>query len=157
MPIYMKIQGIEGESHSEEYRNWFDVFSFSWGETNPASTGGGGGGGAGRVNMADFAIMKRASKGSPALFLACATGRHFSRADIVVTRFASEEEQVFEHFVLSDVLITRYDISGDAGDIPTDGCSINFRKIEFTQMYQGPDGQLFSQTNWFDQRNGRGG
>lgn len=157
MPIYMRIEGIDGASTGEHRRNWFDVFSFSWGETNMGVRGGGGGGGAGKVNMSDFNIAKPSGKGSPALFLFCANGRHLPAVQIEVTEVRQEEEMVMQRYTLNDCLISSYQTSGDGGGEPVESLSFDFGKITFVQTYFMADGSVRTQTAWWDVLRNQGG
>jgi type VI secretion system secreted protein Hcp len=155
MPIYMHIDGIEGESQADDHHNDFDVFSFSWGETNVRGTGGGRE--SARVAMADFNVLKPSGKGSPALFLACANGRHLPAVQIVVTTENSDREERMQRYVLTDVIISSYQTAGDGSVRPTESLSLNFAKIEFTQWFFRPNGLAEAQTAFWDVRNNTGG
>jgi type VI secretion system secreted protein Hcp len=152
----MNIPGIPGDSNAEQFENWFEVMSWSWGETN-ANSSFGGGGGAGRVQMSDFNVMKRAGKGSPLLMLACASGRHLPAVQIVMTVERGDRQMVFERFVLSNAAITSYQLSGDGSVVPSESMSLNFTRIEFTQTYQNDQGAPQSQTAFWDLQANRGG
>ncbi|WP_227625008.1 Hcp family type VI secretion system effector [Fimbriimonas ginsengisoli] len=152
----MNLQGIEGDSTSEQFRNWFEVSSFSWGETQAASQSGGGGG-AGKVHFQDLNITKRAGKGSPLLMLACASGRHLPAVQLVVTNAHGNHDRVFERFTLTDVLISSYQIEGDWASNPTDSLSLNFAKIQFEQAVGRGDGSVDFQSASWDARANKGG
>ena len=157
MPIYMKLGDIKGESQSEQFRDFFDIFSFSWGVSQTSSHGGGGGGGAGKVQMQDFHFFKPSGKASPKLMLHCCTGRHFPKATVFVTTQGSEREDVYQRYELENVMISSYQTSGDGGSRPTESLSLNFTKITFTQNSMQPDGSIESETNFFDFSRGVGG
>ena len=156
MPIYMKIEGIDGESHNPDFRGFFDVFSFSWGATNPSTVGGGCG--AGRVQIQDVSVTKPCGKGSPKLMLACASGRHLPAVQIIDTIRRGELEEVYQQYKLSNCMITSYQVGGDGGSTPSESISLNFTKIEYKQILFGesgrPEGQ---QTAFWDQRTNSGG
>jgi type VI secretion system secreted protein Hcp len=156
MPIYINFDGIPGESQSEGHRDWMDVYSFSWGETNSAGSVGGGAGG-GRVNIQDFSVSKPSAKGSPKLFLACATGQNFSEVVVEVTRNSGESEALLQRYVLTKCMITGYQVGGDGGSVPTESLSLNFTKIEYTHVIYGADGrERERQTNSYDLSRNRG-
>jgi len=71
---FLKLDGIEGESHDSKHKNEIDVQSWSWGESQTGTHAGGGGGGAGKVSMQDFHFVMQNNKASPKLMLACASG-----------------------------------------------------------------------------------
>lgn len=150
MPIYMKIDTIEGESTSDQFRNFFDVFSFSWGVTQTSSQTSGGGGGAGKVTVQDIHFAKPTGKSSPKLMLHCCKGTHFPTASMAVTRTSEGQEQVFMEYKMEDVMISSYQPSGDGGSIPTESLSLNFTKITYRQAVVQPDGSIVYETNFFD-------
>lgn len=157
MPIYMKIEGVDGESRNEAHRNWFDVYSFNWGEAMALGTGGGAGGGStGKIRMNDFAVAKPSGKGSPKLFLWCASGHHIPAVQIEVTQFRGDVDEVIQRYKLENCMITTYDTSGDDGSIPTETLSLNFDKITFMQRYFVGNNP-FQQEAFWDKRNNTGG
>ncbi|MGE6888400.1 type VI secretion system tube protein Hcp, partial [Serratia bockelmannii] len=47
MDMFLKVEGINGESKNANHKQWIDVFSFNWGARQPGNMAVGGGGGAG--------------------------------------------------------------------------------------------------------------
>lgn len=45
--LFLKIEGITGESQDANHKGWIGVDSFTWGATQPGNMATGGGGGAG--------------------------------------------------------------------------------------------------------------
>ena len=138
---FLKIDGIEGESHDAKHKNEIQLESWSWGETNAGSMGHGGGGGAGKVTMQDFHFVMKVNKSSPKLFLACATGQHIPKATLVC-RKAGGEQQEFLKVNFSDLLVSSYQTGGSGGSdvIPMDQISLNFAKIEVEYLQQDAKG-----------------
>src|SRR4051794_35224874 len=67
----------------------FEVFSFSWGASNPTTVGTTGSGlSAGKVSVSSFNVMKKSDKASAKLFSACCVGQHYTKA-IVICRKAT--------------------------------------------------------------------
>src|SRR5438477_631325 len=63
-----------------------NVASWSLGVSNSVSVGSAGGGaGAGKATFEDLTITKKVDASSPKLISACASGRHFADATLVVT------------------------------------------------------------------------
>jgi type VI secretion system secreted protein Hcp len=83
----------------------------------------------------------KASKATPKLMLACATGEHFSMATLTIVRTDRESEDYFT-ITLTDVLVSAYRVGGSSASdpVPTDSISLNFSKIEFEYTPQSPDG-----------------
>lgn len=138
---FLKIEGVDGESADGAHKNWIEIDSYSWGETNRGALATGGGGGAGKVYMQDFHFMKKLDKASPVLMKACAQGEHFKMATLVAIK-EGQGRQEFLKVTLTDVLISSYRTGGSSGAVPVDQFSMNFAKIEYEYMPMNPDGSL---------------
>ena len=141
--MFLKIDGIPGESTDAKFQKELVLESFSWGETNTAAHSAAGGGSAGRVSMQDFHFTAKVSIASPKLMLACATGQHLKEA-LLVCRKAGGDQQEYLKIKLNDCLISSYQVGGHGGDnlIPTDQFSINFAKINIEYMPQDAQGKV---------------
>jgi type VI secretion system secreted protein Hcp len=126
---FLKIDGIEGESHDHKHENEIELDSWSFGETNAGTMGRGGGGGAGKVSMQDFHFVMHNNKASPKLFIACATGDHIKSAKLTC-RKAGKDQQEFLKVTFTDLLVSSYQTGGSgASDVlPVDQISLNFRE-----------------------------
>jgi type VI secretion system secreted protein Hcp len=140
---FLKVDGIDGESHDAKHKGEIDLESWSWGESQSGTHGGGGGGGAGKVSMQDFHFVMKVNKASPKLMLACASGQHIPKA-VLTCRKAGTDQQEFLKVTLSDLLVSSYQTggSGHSDIVPTDQISLNYSKIEFEYKEQKPDGTL---------------
>jgi type VI secretion system secreted protein Hcp len=138
---FLRIDGVPGESIDDKHKGEIDVEAWSWGETNPRPPGGVGGG-AGKVEVQDFNFTSKISKASPALLLACASGKHFKSA-VLTARKAGKPQAEFLTFSLSDVLVSSYQTGGSEGEVvPTDSFALNFSKIQVEYKLQKADGSL---------------
>jgi len=140
---FLKLDGIEGESHDAKHKGEIDLESWSWGESQSGTHSAGGGGGAGKVAMQDFHFVMKINKASPKLFLICANGQHIKKA-VLTCRKAGKDQQEFLKIEFTDLLVSSYQTggSGHSDILPTDQISMNFAKIEFTYKMQLPDGTL---------------
>ena len=138
---FLQITGIAGESTDAKHKNWIDVESWTWGETNPGSVGTGAGGGAGKVQMQDIHFTTRVSKASPALFLACANGQHMKEAKLASVRTGAMQQE-FLTWTFSDVLVSGYHTGATEGELVTDQVSLAFSKIKVEYKAQKADGSL---------------
>lgn len=148
--MFLKIEGIKGESTDDKHKDEIEILSYSWGASQSGTLAFGGGGGAGKVQFQDFHFTSRVSKASPLLFLGCATGEHIKDATLSA-RKAGEKQEDFLVIKLNDVLVSSYQAGGSSGgDIPTDQISLNYSKIEFSYVPQKPDGGLDApvRTGW---------
>ena len=140
--LFLKLDGILGESKDLKHKGEIDLESFTWGETNQTAHGAGGGGAAGKVAMQDFHFVTRVNKASPLLFLACASGKHIKEA-MLTARKAGKDQQDYLTFKFKDVLISSYQVGGaEAGELPMEQVSFNFARIDFEYRLQKPDGTL---------------
>ncbi len=144
--IFLKIDGIDGESTDNKHKNEIAILSYAWREEAqqaPAGGAGGGGGGAGKLAMQDFHFSMCVSNASPKLFLACAKGEHFKNAVLTVRR-AEPSAAEFLKWRFTDVLISSYQTSGDGatGGLPADHASLRFSRIELEYSPMMPDGTL---------------
>jgi len=140
---FLKIEGIEGEATDAKHKATIDVESWGWGETQTGvASGRGSGGGAGKVSMQDFHFVMKVNKASPKLMLACATGQHIMKADLIC-RKAGGDQQEYMKITLHDLLVSSFQTGGSAGDVvPVDQVSLNFARIEFEYKPQKADGTL---------------
>ena len=80
LDIFLKLDGIKGESTDTQHREEIVVASFSWGLSQQRTTSTGGGAGASKASFQDLHVVTNVSQASPQLFLASAAGRHIETA-----------------------------------------------------------------------------
>ncbi len=139
--MFLKIEGIPGESTDSKHKDEIDVLTWSWGESNTGSMAVGGGGGSGKVSMQDFQFVMNMNKASPHVMLACASGQHIKKA-VLTCRKAGGTQMEFLKITFEDLLISSYQTGSGGGDsgLPTDQCSFNFAKITQDYIPQKSDG-----------------
>lgn len=138
---FLKIDGIEGESHDAKHRGEIELESFTWSEDNSGPPTGRGSGG-GRVTMSDFEFTTRASTASPRLLLAVASGEHFKSA-VLTARLSGAAQQEFLYYKFSDLLFSSYKTEASVPDAaPVDQVSFNFGQIQVEYRPPEPGGAL---------------
>ena len=138
--MFLKFGDIKGESTDDKHKDEIQLLSFSFGATQPGSSGHGGGAGVGRVSLHDFSISKYVDKSSPKLFEACAAGTHTATADLIC-RKAGGTQQEYLKIHLKDVLISSIQTSGsDRGDLPTESLTLNYSYIKIDYASQDSKG-----------------
>ena len=142
---FLKLDGVNGEVQDSQFEKWIEVESFSWGMSQTGTGATGGGGGAGKVSFQDLHITKPTDKSSAALFLKCASGQHFQKADLHVRKAggdATGASSVFLKIELVDVLVSSAQFEGANGgdDRPSEDVTFNFGKILLE--YDAPDGEV---------------
>src|SRR5882672_3468412 len=82
--VFLKLEGIKGESKDGKHKDAIDVNGFKWAvDQVGVQNMGGGGGGAGKATVGDIVILKQVDRATPALLLYCVTGKHVPRASII--------------------------------------------------------------------------
>jgi len=138
--MFLKIDGIKGESHDEAHKDEIDILSWSWGATQSGSAHTGGGGGAGKVNVQDVSFTKYVDKASPMLMKACCNGQHIKEVFLVV-RKAGEKPLEYYKLKASDCLVSSVSTGGAGGqDRLTENISLNFAKFQITYTAQDAKG-----------------
>ncbi len=163
--IFLKIESdgsadnISGGSTDKQHKNEIDIASYNWGEEQGSSGGLGGGGGAGKARAQDFHFVANTSVASPKLFRAVATGTHFKKATVTVTRPSRDARGNFLTWLLEDVLISSYrQVAGNADSAPADQFTLSFGQLTMTITEQKPDGSSgASVSERFDYRNNKSG
>lgn len=139
--MFLKLDGIKGESKDQAHKGEIDIESFTFGVQNGGTFSTGGGGGAGKVSFADIEIMKSADLSSPLLMEACASGKHIAAALLTVRKAGGKQEEFYK-IKMSDVLVSSVSNSGAAGGNPQESLALNFAKIEFDYKEQSEKGTL---------------
>ncbi|WP_435020236.1 Hcp family type VI secretion system effector [Tundrisphaera sp. TA3] len=135
--MFLKIDGIEGESANAKHKGEIDIESYSMAAHQTGTFATGGGGGAGKASFSDITVVKKVDKSSPKLFEACATGKHIKSVVISVNKAGGQQEEYIK-YTLSDVLISGFQGSGSesSDSVPTESISFNFAKIEMEYKEQ---------------------
>lgn len=142
--IFLKLEGIAGESLDREHKGEIELTSFSWGLSNTARTGATGQG-AGKPSFQEFHFTSKVSVASPKLMLACADGRHIKEG-LVTLRKAVEQKETggveFLFYKFDSVVITSVQDSGDTTDVPSEAVSFAFAKVNVEYKEQTATGGI---------------
>ena len=144
--MYLEIDGIAGESVSEQALGHIDINGWDISVSNGGTTHVGGGGGAGVASHGDVSIQKNMDKSSTALFKACATGTHIPHATIRMYK-SGGEQQMYASIKMENILITSVNVGGSSGsDTMSENLTMNFSSYEYVYKPQKTDGTLDTQT-----------
>lgn len=140
--MFLKLEGIEGESQDEKKPNHIEIQSFSFGGSNNGSFSTATGGGTSKTNLQDVHFTKQIDKSSPNLFGILTNGKHIDKATITV-RKAGGDPKDYLTITLTPCMVSSYNISGhDGGGMPQESFSLNYDKIEFEYKTQDDKGNL---------------
>ena len=138
--MFLKIDGIKGESRDETKKDEIDVLAWSWGMSQSGSMHIGGGGGSGKVSVQDISVTKYLDRSSPNLMKACCKGDHIKEATLTVRKAGSSpvEYVVIKMF---GVLVAAVSTGGSGGeDRLTENLTLNFAKVQLDYQPQKEDG-----------------
>lgn len=141
---YMKFEGgleVKGESSATGFEGQIEIYSFSFGASNPVTVGPGSAGLAGgRVSISSFNVMKKTEASSPVLFTACCSGQHFDKVTVTMRKAtgSSGGQQTFLMYVFDNVMVESIQWSGSSGgdDTPTESLSLAFGKVTIEYFKQ---------------------
>jgi type VI secretion system secreted protein Hcp len=140
--MFLKIDGIDGESEDAKHKNEIQIESYSIGASNSGSSVLGSGSGTGKVQFSDFTFQKVADKSSPSLAKYCANGKHIPTI-VLTVRKAGENPQEYYIVTMTESLVSSWQHSGHNGaGLPMESVSLNFSKIKMDYKPQQKDGTL---------------
>jgi type VI secretion system secreted protein Hcp len=136
--LFLKMDGIPGESKAKDHVGWIEVTSLTLPATAPAA----GSQREGRASLNEtkgqskpgsLSITKTVDKASPKLFQASAHGTHFATVLIEMER-NSEEKGKYMEYKLSGVLISSCKVAPSSGGnkLPTEQITFSYQKLELS-------------------------
>ncbi len=139
--MFIKIDGIEGESLDATHKNEIEVLNWNWESSQHSNMHSGSGGGSGKATVGDFKFEHYIDKASTNLLSYCLSGKHIKEIKFVVRKAGGDPlEYLMINF--SDIIITRVEGSGNAEDEVRPRELVSFSFSRFTQDYvmQNADG-----------------
>ncbi len=143
---FLELAGIEGESTAKGFEKKIEIYSFSWGASNPSSIGSGSSGlSAGKVSISSFNIMKKSDMASAKLFQRCCEGQHIATAKVTMRKAGGEAgQQIFLTYEFTSCMVDSIQWSGSSGgdDTPTESLSLAFGAVKVTYFKQDAKGKM---------------
>jgi type VI secretion system secreted protein Hcp len=133
--IFLKIDGIDGESAFDGHKGEIDVLSWSWGVSQTGTTHVGGGGGAGKANVMDLSFVHTVDLATPNLLKNCFIGKHIGSALLTQRKAGGDKSLPFLTIKMTDVIISSVQ-PGGSDERPHESVSLNFAEVEFTYKQQ---------------------
>jgi type VI secretion system secreted protein Hcp len=132
--MFIKIDGVKGESGDDKHKDEIDVLSWSWGMSQSGSAHMGGGAGAGKVNVNDLSFTKYIDTSSPDLYLSCCNGK-------LTIRKAGENPLEYLIVTMEDVMVSSVSNGGSGGeDRLTENVTLNFARVKVDYAAQDAKG-----------------
>jgi type VI secretion system secreted protein Hcp len=114
--MYLKIDGIDGESTDDKHQKWIEVHSYSHGVSQPVSGASATGGRtAGRADFQNLAVSKTLDNATPDLNIKCAKGEHIPKIELELC-LATGDKHTFMKYTLENCIITSVTPGGSTSD-----------------------------------------
>ena len=138
--MFLKLDGVNGESKDKVHTKEIDVLAWSWGMSNSGSAHVGGGAGSGKVSVQDLCVSKYVDSSSPNLMLACCSGTHYKDA-LLTVRKAGGTPVEYIKVKMETVLVSGVSSGGSsAEDRLTENLILNFAKVSMDYTPQDAKG-----------------
>lgn len=140
--MFIKIDGIDGESPDAVHKNEIQVLKWKWDVTQHSNMHSGSGGGSGKASVNDFCFEHYTDKASPNLLNYCLTGKHIKNIQFVV-RKAGGNPLEYLTIKFTDVIITLVEMTGSVEDEsrPRETVKFSFSKMTQDYIMQNAEGQ----------------
>ncbi|BCF88779.1 MULTISPECIES: type VI secretion system tube protein Hcp [Paraburkholderia] len=138
--IFIKINGIDGESQDAAHKNEIEVRSWGWQILQQSNMHMGSGGGAGKATVEDLAFEHLVDRASPNLMKYCLTGKHIDQA-VLTIRKAGGNPLEYLKITMSDVIVTQVQPSGsNTDDGIREQVRLSFAKVKQEYVVQNAQG-----------------
>ncbi|MVQ40256.1 hypothetical protein GON05_37320 [Paenibacillus sp. MAH-34] len=137
--IFLKLDGINGDSITRGYEKWIQLNDFSFEVTNKATVAVGSGSAAGKATAQPISINKNFDSASIPLFLNTTTGKAIEKGQIVFVKNTGNERQVSLVIDLEKVLVSNFSLYDTHESI-----ELTYGAITFKYNVVGPDGKTTS-------------
>ncbi|WP_144156174.1 Hcp family type VI secretion system effector [Paraburkholderia sp. BCC1885] len=136
--IFIKIDGIAGESQDATHADEIEVNSWRWNMSQQSSMMSGSGGGAGKATIKDLEFIHQIDRASPNLMRYCLTGRHIPKV-VLSTRKAGGVPLDFLKITMGDVVITGVEPIVTGGNY-YEHVTLSFARVKNEYTLQSPIG-----------------
>lgn len=131
--MFLKLEGIDGESIDENHKGWIEMAKFTWVVDANVTFEIGQGGQAKQAHIHEISFSKFCDKSSVTLWKNCTTGKHIPRGIVSCMKLDGETRVEYLKIDLKDIMLKKVNWSGAAEDVLTEDVDIVF--AEFKQTY----------------------
>jgi type VI secretion system secreted protein Hcp len=130
MPIYLQLDGIQGDATQASHKQWTDIKSIQWSVNRTMNTLAGASANreGSEPEVGEVILTKTSDSSSPKLLTEAASGSAGKTAKIHLVTSGSPGDTYLE-FTLTNVLVSGYTITS-TGDRPEENLVLNFTKVE---------------------------
>lgn len=135
--IFMKIDGIKGESKDKGHKDEIEVLAWNWGMSN--SGGGKGSNRPGKPEVQNLSFTKYLDISSPALILSTLKGTRHPQAVMSVSSGNKGKDAEFLVVTLKDVFVTSLASGGSSGENRfAENVTLDFTSFELEYIETDP-------------------
>ncbi|MCB9959649.1 MAG: type VI secretion system tube protein Hcp [Rhodospirillaceae bacterium] len=160
MPIYIKIEGIDGDVTQAKYKGWIDAESLQWGVGRAVMTPVGStmNREASAPTLSELTFTKTMDRSTALILQETCSGESGKKVTVEMMTTANPPK-TYMKYELEDALLSGYSCSGaSGGGRPSESISLNFTKITTTYTVSDEKGNdLTSLTAHFDVTEGKAG
>ncbi|MFM0048147.1 Hcp family type VI secretion system effector [Caballeronia grimmiae] len=136
--IFIKIDGISGESQDATHRDEIEAFSWHWNVSQISNMHSGSGGGAGKASVSDLHFTHAIDRASPNLASYCAQGKHIPQVKLTMRKAGGNPLECYR-IIMYDVIVT--DVSPAAGGGQTlEHVALSFARVRKEYVVQSEIG-----------------
>ncbi|MBN3849232.1 type VI secretion system tube protein Hcp [Paraburkholderia sp. Ac-20342] len=136
--IFIKIDGIEGESQDAAHLNEIDVIGWRWQVTQQSAMHAGSGGGVAKATVSDLEFTHLLDRASPNLASYCFSGKRIREARLTVRRAGGAPHE-YARITMYDVLVSHVEPVG-GGHGSHEQVHLSFAKMKHEYILQNDRG-----------------
>lgn len=146
MAVYLKLGNLKGNVSAQDYKEWIEVKSYSWGFSVAVQTTVGSSGNrlsAGKVTPGDLHLTKRQDSTTTEFMLQSLQGKNIETATLAVTMPSPDgSEAKYMEYLMENVICSQFNTSGSQqGGEPMESLALNFSSIKFNQFLRDEAGK----------------
>ena len=141
--MFLKLDGIKGESADSSHKDWIEILSWSHNISQPTSpVRDSSGATVERANHSDISITKYVDAATDGILGKCGAGKVLKKATIECFRADGDNKPIkYLDIDMEKVVISNYNISAGAGDVPMENISLSYGLIKYTYIEMKEDGK----------------
>jgi len=148
--MFLKLEGIEGESQDSKFKEWIEVLSWNWSVHQGSTASRGTGLGHSKASFSEIHVSKHMDKASVKAFKACGKGEHIKKAKLVCRKAGGDNPLEYFTIEMDDVMITdvSYSGHGGGGSQVSETLALSFAKFKQVYKPQSKTGTAESNVDW---------
>jgi type VI secretion system secreted protein Hcp len=133
--MFLKLDGIEGESLDADHAGEIEIKSWGWTTTNAVRWDMNQGGQSTKVEIKDIDLDKICDKASVTLYQNCVTGKHIKSGTITCRKNDGDQKVEYLIVTLTDIMVTKVQFVG-GGEEQNLKESVSLSFAEFRMDYK---------------------